>query len=82
MLCASLSGSSLVVSPAGTVCAAGDLVVLTSAEANQLFNSPFALDPVQGAEVAIAVLSVWAVGWGFRMLIRTLNSADGSEYQD
>ena len=29
------------------------------------------------AQISSAVLLVWAVGYGFRVLIRTLNSVDG-----
>jgi len=74
MLCASLSGSSLVVAPAGTVCGASDLVVFTSAEADQIFNSPLALTAEQGGAVAGAIMLVWACAWAFRMVIRALNS--------
>lgn len=34
---------------------------------------PFQLDTADGALIASAVLAVWALGWGFRTLIRTLN---------
>lgn len=35
------------------------------------------LDASGGAQIAGAVLAVWAIGWAFRMLIRALNS-DGN----
>lgn len=82
MLCASLSGSSLVVAPAGTVCGASDLVVFTSAEAGQLFNSPFNLSIEQGGAVAVAVLSVWAVAWAFRVVIKALNPTEDISFSD
>lgn len=34
---------------------------------------PFQLDAVEGGLIAGAVLAVWAVGYGFRALIRALN---------
>jgi hypothetical protein len=37
------------------------------------------LDAAGGAAIAGAILAVWAVAWGFRTVIRTLNSTDGSQ---
>jgi len=34
------------------------------------------LSPAQGGEIAGAVLAIWALGWGFRTLIRTLRETD------
>lgn len=34
---------------------------------------PFQLDTAAGAEIAGAILAVWALGFGFRALIRALN---------
>ena len=34
---------------------------------------PFQLDTAEGALIAAAVVAVWAVGWAFRMFIRTLS---------
>lgn len=39
---------------------------------------PFNLDPLGATEIASAVLAIWAVGWIFRVLIRTLN-IDGNQ---
>lgn len=30
------------------------------------------LTPAEGAQISLAVLTVWAVGWAFRVLIQTL----------
>jgi len=43
---------------------------------HQIDLPPFQLDTADGALIAGAVLAVWAVGYGFRMLIRAL-SIDG-----
>jgi hypothetical protein len=34
----------------------------------------FGLTSAEGAEIAGAILAIWALGWGFRMLIKALNS--------
>lgn len=39
----------------------------------------FSLGTAEGAQIALAVLTVWAVGFGFRILIRTLNAGDTKE---
>lgn len=38
---------------------------------HELALPPLQLDATGGAQIALAVLGVWAVGFGFRMLIRT-----------
>lgn len=38
---------------------------------------PFQLSLAEGAQIASAILAVWAVAWGIRTLIRVLNS-DGN----
>ena len=40
---------------------------------HELSLPPLQLSASEGALIAGAVLAVWAVGWAFRMLIRTLN---------
>lgn len=40
---------------------------------HQIELPPFQLDTAEGALIAGAVLAVWAVGFAFRMLIRTLS---------
>lgn len=37
------------------------------------------LSPQEGAQIASAILAVWAVAWAFRMLIRTLKTSDGNQ---
>lgn len=41
---------------------------------HQIDLPPFQLDTTEGAQIAGAILAVWAVGFGIRMLIRTLSS--------
>lgn len=44
---------------------------------HELSLPPLQLTPAEGAQIAGAILAVWAVGWGFRTLIRHLKSSDG-----
>lgn len=44
---------------------------------HELSLPPLQLTPAEGAQIASAILAVWAVGWGFRTLIRHLKSSDG-----
>lgn len=44
---------------------------------HELSLPPLQLDAAGGALIASAVLAIWAVGYAFRMLIRTLNT-DGN----
>jgi hypothetical protein len=37
------------------------------------------LSPAEGAEIASAILAVWAVAWAFRMLIQTVKTSDGNQ---
>ncbi len=39
---------------------------------HELSLPPLQLDTLGGAQIALAVLGVWAVGFGIRMLIRTM----------
>jgi hypothetical protein len=43
---------------------------------HELVLAPLQLGVEEGGAIAVAVLAVWAVGWAFRWLIRTLASAD------
>ena len=37
---------------------------------------PFQLEAGQGAQVALAVIAVWVVGWSIRMFIKAMSSGD------
>lgn len=75
MLCLTVSGSSLVVSPPGSVCASTDYVVLTSSEAQALGASPMNLTLSEGGAIAGAVIGVWVIGWAIRMAIRVIRES-------
>lgn len=36
------------------------------------------LDAAAGAAIASAILAIWAMGWGYRVLIQTLKNTDGN----
>lgn len=40
------------------------------------------LDAAEGALIASAILAIWAVGWGVRVLIQTLRHTDGNPTQE
>lgn len=44
---------------------------------HELSLPPLQLTPAEGAQIAGSILAVWAVGWGFRTLIRHLKTSDG-----
>ena len=48
---------------------------------HELTLPPLQLTPAEGAQIAIAIVAVWAVGFGFRALIRTLN-IDGNQLEE
>lgn len=43
---------------------------------HELSLPPLQLTPAEGAQIAGAILLVWAAGWGIRMVIRVVNSGD------
>ena len=49
---------------------------------HELSLPPLQLDIADGASIASAILAVWAVGWGFRVLIRTLRNTDGNQTEE
>lgn len=40
------------------------------------------LSAEEGAAISGAVLLIWAVGWGCRVLIQTLRNTDGNQTQE
>lgn len=46
---------------------------------HELSLPPLQLTAAEGALIASAILAVWAVGWGIRVLIQTLKSSDGNQ---
>ena len=41
---------------------------------HELSLAPLQLTPEEGAQIAVAILTVWAVGWGVRQLIRLIQT--------
>ena len=48
---------------------------------HELSLPPMQLTTAEGAQIAIAIVAVWAVGFGFRAVIRTLN-IDGNQLEE
>lgn len=47
------------------------------------FSLPvLSLSAGEGAAISSAVLLIWGVGWGFRVLIQTLRHTDGNQSQE
>lgn len=49
---------------------------------HELSLPPLQLDAADGAAISSAILLVWGVGWGFRVLIQTLKHTDGNPNQE
>lgn len=49
---------------------------------HELSLPPLQLDTADGAAISSAILLVWGVGWGFRVLIQTLKQTDGNPNQE
>ena len=45
----------------------------------EITNPLLNLDTAAGAEIAIAVIAVWAIGFAFRVAIKALKTSDGNE---
>lgn len=45
---------------------------------HELSLPPLQLDAAEAAAISSAILLVWATGWAFRVLIRTLKNTDGN----
>lgn len=39
------------------------------------------LTPEQGAQIALAILGVWAIGWGVRQLIKLIQSSGATQQE-
>lgn len=49
---------------------------------HELSLPPLQLDAAEGAAIASAILAIWAIGFGFRALIRTLKNTDGNSTEE
>jgi hypothetical protein len=45
----------------------------------EITNPLLNLDTAEGAQIAIAVIAVWAVGFAVRVAVKALNTSDGNE---
>lgn len=83
MRCLTLQPSgALQVDPEGSTCAPEALVLLTQAEADQAFTSPFALTVEQGFELGGSILLLWATAWAFRAISSMLKERDDLRESD
>lgn len=46
---------------------------------HELSLPPLQLTAEEGAQIAGAILAIWALGWGFRVLLQTLKKTDGNQ---
>lgn len=80
MICATLSGSTVVVSdptPASS-CPAGTYSLMTSSEFELYMVSPWKLNIDEAQAIVGAILMLWAAGWGVRMVIQALRERASS----
>ncbi|MEO8023866.1 hypothetical protein [Polaromonas sp.] len=49
---------------------------------HELSLPPLQLDLEQGGAIAAAVIGVWVLGWGIRMLIRSMNGSVTAGQED
>jgi hypothetical protein len=64
----------LTVGAEGATCTAVQYVVLTPAELSQYTSSPFQMTLAESGAISSAILAVWALGFGVRMIVRAMRS--------
>ena len=64
--CLTVGGDGVVSSSSANPCTT--LVAMTPVEYAALATNPFVLTPEDGGLISFAVIAVWAVAWGFRVL--------------
>jgi hypothetical protein len=69
----------LTVGAEGATCTTAQYAVLSAAELDSYLVSPFKLSLAEAGAFVTAVLGVWAVGYGFRMVIRLVRSSEINE---
>lgn len=88
-LCASLAISrlwvlwpclrgSFVADPVSISCGSACTVTVV----HELALPPLQLEPAEAAQVAVAILAVWAAGFGIRELIRVVRNTDKSAVEE
>ena len=70
--------SALQIGPDVAACLPGELALLSYAELGNVTANPFRLDLAEAGAIGTAVILIWALAWGFRMLIRSLNAGPES----
>lgn len=66
----------LSVGPEGATCTGSQYVVVTQAEFDYATVSPFRLSNDEASSLASAVLLLWGLAFGIRMVIRVLRESD------
>ena len=46
---------------------------------HEITNPLLAMGPEEGGLIGLAVATIWAIGWAFRLLIRTVSIGDSNE---
>jgi len=46
---------------------------------HELSLPPLQLEAAEGAQIALAIGAVWAVGYGVRVVLQTLRTGDGNQ---
>lgn len=67
-----VSGQDVLTPVAASSGACVTALVLTPSEYSTLMASPFVLTPDEAVQLSLAVCLLWAVAYGFRAFIRTL----------
>lgn len=49
---------------------------------HELSLPPLQLNAADGAAISSAILLIWGVGWGIRVLIQTLRNTDGNQTEE
>lgn len=76
MICAEIdSNGALVNAP----CTSSNYRLYTEAEIVQLHQSPWALTVPQGAAIGMAIISVWAIAFGWRAIASALKHGNSPD---
>jgi hypothetical protein len=67
-----------VAEPTSISCASACTVTVV----HELALPPLQLEPAEAAQIAVAILAVWAAGFGIRELIRVVRHTDKAEVEE
>jgi hypothetical protein len=76
------TGALQVIDPQPSDITSCTLVVGNYSESGAGVSELFQLSPAQGAEIGGAIMLVWALVWGIRMVVRSLNVSEGNENEN